>query len=39
MPIDRLAMALTLLERQVVGRVSLPVGTSILAVADKAPTA
>jgi dolichyl-phosphate beta-glucosyltransferase len=38
-PIDRLAMALTLLERQLVGRVSLPVGTSILAVADKAPTA
>lgn len=35
--IDRAAMVLTALEREVVGRVSLPFGTSILAVMAKAP--
>lgn len=35
--IDRTAMVLTALERGVVGRVSLPFGTSILAVMAKAP--
>ena len=34
--IDRVAMALTLVERQLVGRVTVPVGTSILYVAQKA---
>jgi len=34
--IDRVAMALTLVERQLVGRVTVPVGTSILCVARKA---
>ncbi|HSO95255.1 MAG TPA: glycosyltransferase [Acidimicrobiia bacterium] len=33
--IDRVAMVLTLVERQLVGRVTVPVGTSILAVARK----
>jgi dolichyl-phosphate beta-glucosyltransferase len=35
--IDRVAMALTFVERQLVGRVTIPVGTSILCVAQKAP--
>jgi dolichyl-phosphate beta-glucosyltransferase len=34
--IDRVAMALTFVERQLVGRVTVPVGTSILCVARKA---
>jgi SAM-dependent methyltransferase len=34
--IDRAAMVLTLLERQLIGRVDLPFGTSILCVAEKA---
>jgi dolichyl-phosphate beta-glucosyltransferase len=34
--IDRVAMALTLVERQLVGRLTVPVGTSILCVAQKA---
>jgi len=37
--IDRVAMALTLVERQLVGRVTVPVGTSILCVAQKATPA
>jgi dolichyl-phosphate beta-glucosyltransferase len=34
--IDRVAMALTLVERQLIGRVTISVGTSILCVAQKA---
>jgi hypothetical protein len=36
--IDRLAMALTFLERSLVGRVSIPFGTSILCVAEPRAT-
>jgi len=35
--LDRAAMVLTALERQLVGRVTLPVGTSILCLAERAP--